>query len=65
MRTTVDLPDELFRAAKARAAQEGESLKELFSLAVAHELGRSSNGRAAERVRLHLVGADPKADRLT
>lgn len=31
MRTTVDLPDLLFRQAKARAAMEGISLKELIA----------------------------------
>ena len=31
MRTTVDLPPELVRAAKARAAEQGESLKDWFT----------------------------------
>jgi len=31
MRTTVDLPDELFRRAKARAALQGMKLKDLFA----------------------------------
>ena len=39
MRTTVDLPAELMRAAKARAAARGESLKTLFERAMVHELG--------------------------
>lgn len=30
MRTTIDIPDELLRAAKARAALEGRSLKDLL-----------------------------------
>jgi hypothetical protein len=41
MRTTVELPPELMRAAKARAAEEGESLKAWFTVAVARALGRS------------------------
>lgn len=40
MRTTVQLPPELMRAAKVRAAEHGISLKEFFSRAVAEELGR-------------------------
>jgi hypothetical protein len=40
MRTTVDLPDPLFREAKARAARRGENLKEFFRRAVVNELGR-------------------------
>lgn len=31
MRTTVEIPDELFRRAKSRAAMEGRKLKELFA----------------------------------
>ena len=44
MRTTVELPSDLMRAAKARAAERGEALKELFTRAVTRELGRSPNG---------------------
>ncbi|GMA41313.1 hypothetical protein GCM10025883_33580 [Mobilicoccus caccae] len=39
MRTTVDLRDPLMRAAKARAAEAGESLKTLFERAVIRDLG--------------------------
>jgi hypothetical protein len=38
MRTTVELPPELMRAAKARSAESGESLKTLLTRAVAVEL---------------------------
>jgi hypothetical protein len=55
MRTTVDLPDELMRAAKARAASRGESLKTLFERAVATEVGRP---RRCRRVSFPLVGSD-------
>ncbi|WP_220093633.1 hypothetical protein [Flexivirga caeni] len=51
----MDLPDELMRAAKARAATRGESLKDLFERAVATEIGRSRPGR---RVSFPLVGSD-------
>ncbi len=43
MRTTVELPPTLLRAAKARAAERGEALKTLFTRAVTHELGRSAH----------------------
>ena len=59
MRTTVMLPPELLRAAKARSAERGESLKDLFTRAVAAELAMSAAGtRVAPRVRLPLFG-DP------
>lgn len=38
MRTTVELPPDLLRAAKARSAESGESLKTLLTRAVAAEL---------------------------
>lgn len=38
MRTTVALPPDLLRAAKARSAERGESLKALLTRAVAAEL---------------------------
>lgn len=39
MRTTVELPPELMRTAKARAAEQGESLKAWLTRAVAKALG--------------------------
>ena len=39
MRTTVDLPDELFRELKTIAVRRGITLKELLRTAVEHELG--------------------------
>ena len=41
MRTTVELPPDVMRAAKARAAAQGESLKEWFTRAVSAALGTS------------------------
>jgi hypothetical protein len=40
VKTTVELPDELFRRAKATAASRGMSLKELLSQAVEERLRR-------------------------
>ena len=57
MRTTVELPADLLRAAKARSAESGESLKSLLTRAVAAELQVASvrGGRKA-RVELPLFG---------
>jgi hypothetical protein len=63
MRTTIDMPTTLIRAAKARAAERGESLKDLVNRAVAHELGLPSTPKAkAGRVTLPLIarGAAPE-----
>lgn len=57
MRTTIDMPPTLMRAAKARAAEHGESLKDLVNRAVARELGLPSAPKAKSgRVRLPLIG---------
>ncbi len=42
MKTTVEMPDALFRKAKATAAEQGISLKDFFSHAVRDYLGRMS-----------------------
>jgi hypothetical protein len=54
MRTTVDLPDAVFRQLKARAALEGCSLKELVLRMVERELSSNAKKR---RVRLPLIEA--------
>ena len=38
MRTTIDLPDDLFRQAKSKAALRGETLKEFVQSAVEKEI---------------------------
>jgi len=59
MRTTIDVPDVLMRAAKARAAEHGESLKDLVNRALAHELGLASvPKRKTGRVVLPLIARD-------
>ena len=59
MRTTIDMPPTLMRAAKARAAEEGESLKDLVNRAVAREIGlpATAKGKTA-RVTLPLIARD-------
>jgi hypothetical protein len=59
MRTTIDLPPTLMRAAKARAAEDGESLKDLVSRAVAREVGIPATPRGKTgRVTLPLIARD-------
>lgn len=48
MRTTVDLPDGLVRAARVRAAESDESLKELFTRALTRELSGTATKRRGE-----------------
>jgi hypothetical protein len=56
MRTTVDMPAELMQAAKVRAAERGETLKDLVTRAVAHELRITARPGRTGRVCLPLVG---------
>jgi hypothetical protein len=59
MRTTIDMPDAVMRAAKARAAEHGESLKDLVTRALVHELGLPSGvTRKTGRVTLPLIARD-------
>jgi len=59
MRTTIDMPPTLMRAAKARAAERGESLKDLVNRAVAHEVGLPATLRGKTgRVTLPLIARD-------
>ena len=53
------MPDALMRAAKAKAAERGESLKDLVNRALAHELGLPSASRKKiGRVTLPLIARD-------
>jgi len=58
MRTTIDLPAELMQAAKVRAAQRGESLKDLFTRAIRHEVRGPGRARPAGRLSFPLIGRD-------
>ena len=59
MRTTIDMPTALMRAAKARAAEDGESLKDLVNRAIAREVGLSATAKGKTgRVTLPLIARD-------
>ena len=65
MRTTIDLPDTLFRKTKATAALQGSSLKELIVRAIEREVGsRREENHGEHRVKLPLIrlGKDRKLD---
>ncbi len=53
MRTTVDIPDPLYRELKGKAAKEGHSVKELILRGVEHELKKGT--RRSRRVSLPIV----------
>lgn len=49
VKTTVEIPDVLFRRAKAAAAERGVALKEFFTEAVREKLNRQQAGGVAEQ----------------
>ena len=56
MKTTVVLPDTVFRRAKAEAAMEGRTLRAFVMDAVVHELDRGAgNTPPGKRVKLPLI----------
>ncbi len=56
MKTTVEIPDMLFRKAKASAAQEGVSLKIFFVDAVQERLRRKSSSGPEEKPWMRAFG---------
>jgi hypothetical protein len=51
MKTTLEMPDDLFRRAKATAAKRGQSLKQLVTTALEHELAKRSKPAASAKAR--------------
>ena len=58
MRTTLDLPDDLFRQVKARAALEGASLKVLLARYIEYGLRHDHNNNAS-RVKRSVIPVIP------
>jgi hypothetical protein len=60
MRTTIDLPDALFRRAKATAAAQGLTLKQFVVNAVEHEISQPAKANERRRApRLPLIHLEP------
>jgi hypothetical protein len=65
MRTTIDLPDDLFRRVKSKAALRGETLKGFVQAAIEKEIAAETPGNSI-RVKLPLIKSKkPKALSLT
>ena len=48
MRTTIDIPDDIFKKTKLKAVNEGVSLKVVVTRALAREVGSRSGGAASD-----------------
>jgi hypothetical protein len=55
MRTTIDLPDPLFRRTKIEAAMRGSSMKEVIIRALEREVGGSGAPAQRRRAELPLI----------
>ena len=55
MRTTVDIPDPLYRRLKAQAAREGSSAKKLILRGVEHVLRGESRKPSGGRIKSPLI----------
>ncbi len=65
MRTTIDLPDNLFRQVKSKAALRGETLKEFVQAAIEKEVSTEASENSF-RVKLPLIKSkNPKTLALT
>jgi hypothetical protein len=60
MRTTVDLPDDLFRDLKLKSAREGVTLKQLIVRALEAHIHDVQGGRKPRRVRGPLIRCKSK-----
>ena len=54
MRTTIDLPDQLFRELKALAARQGTSLKTVIRTAMEEEI-RKTESKAGRKLKIPLL----------
>jgi hypothetical protein len=55
MRTTIDLPDDLYRRTKAEAAMRGISMKEMIVRAVERSIDEKPHATPPKRVKLPLI----------
>jgi hypothetical protein len=55
MRTTVDLPDPLFREMKSLAARQGRSMKELLVEAIESKIAKTGRRSARHSIKLPLI----------
>ena len=64
MRTTIDMPDALYRRTKAVAALRGTSMKEVITNAIEREFNQAPAGTAPKRVKLPIIRkwSGPKLD---
>ncbi len=62
MKTTVEIPDAMFRKAKATAATRGQSLKQFLNHAIEAELGHEKPVKGGNPPWMRFVGSVSRAE---
>lgn len=62
MKTTLELPDDLFRIAKSRAAAQGRSLKDFFTEALQDKIAQEDARAGEEPAWMNLFGQFGKTE---
>lgn len=65
MKTTIEIPEPLFRQAKAKAAMDGIPLRDLFVRGLQLAVQTPTETSAKQRANFPIIRADKKAPRLT
>lgn len=65
MKTTVEIPDALFRQAKVQAAMQGIPLRDLVVRGLQLAIEESTNAPVQRRTKFPLIRAVPRAEPLT
>lgn len=65
MKTTIEIPESLFRKAKAKAAMDGLSLRELFIRGLQLAVQTPTDSAIKQRSHFPLIHASKSAPRLT
>ncbi|MEZ5357059.1 MAG: hypothetical protein R2762_30835 [Bryobacteraceae bacterium] len=65
MRTSLELPEDVYRAVKVKAAQEGRTISALVTEGIRLVLKAAPSGRSPRRVRFPLIAPNPDAPTLT
>jgi len=65
MKTTIEIPEPLFRQAKAKAAMDGLTLRDLFVRGLQLAMQTPANSIAKQRAAFPLIHAAKNAPRLT